>query len=182
MRKPLPVTPKLLLAYGVYTVLVSVHLAWALKAMEWPWVVLAGGGGWVFWTFFEYLLHRWGFHEPPGAPAAHKYDIHWDHHRVPQDPERIITSLWLSLPIAALFWGLLWLIAQGHPIMGAVYAGIGVGYLGYETLHYLMHVRPVPPFRFLRKLWRHHYLHHYKEPNRYYGVTVRWWDYVFGTA
>ncbi|MCS7161780.1 MAG: sterol desaturase family protein [Bacteroidia bacterium] len=167
---------------AVYGAIISANLLWALRHYKWWLVVPVAVGGWVFWTLVEYLLHRFGFHEPPGKTTAQKYDIHWIHHRLPHDPTHIVTGLGLSLPLAAAFFGLFWLIGGGNPLIGAAYAGLGVGYLWYEFLHGLIHASPTPPWKFLRGLWRHHYWHHFRNPEKYYGVTTRWWDYLFGTA
>lgn len=180
-RRPL-LSLKLLTLYGAYGTAIGLNAAWALQTVPWYWALTAGVGGWVFWTFVEYSLHRWAFHERPGGPLAKKYGIHWGHHEDPHAPEPFVITVWYTLPFAVLFWGLFWILAGGNPWAGATYAGFGIGYLSYETLHYLMHAQPVAPLPLLRKLWRHPYLHHYKAPERFYGVTVRWWDYIFGTA
>lgn len=174
--------PYLLLPYGVYGAIIGGAEFWAATHAPFWQVALWTGIGWVIWTLLEYLLHRFGFHEKPGKPLAQKYDIHWIHHREPHDPSHIVTSLRLTLPVAALLGGIFWVVGQGSPLVGAAYGGLGIGYLLYETLHLYMHMQPVPPFRFLRKLWQHHYWHHFRTPDKYYGVTVRWWDWVFGTA
>ncbi|MDW8416827.1 MAG: sterol desaturase family protein [Bacteroidia bacterium] len=176
---------------GTYKVLVPPYLFYGtviLICFYWSysvcplWLILTcTAGGWVVWTLVEYLLHRFAFHEEPGRPLAEKHDIHWIHHRQPQDPTHIVTSLRLTIQLEVLFFGLFWFIGGGHPAVGAVYGGFGMGYLFYETIHLLIHVHPMPPLRWLRGLWRHHYWHHYRTPDRYYGVTSRWWDYLFGT-
>lgn len=172
----------LLLPYGIYLPVAIGGLWWAsFHAQAWVVGVLAAGGA-FFWTFVEYLLHRWGFHEPPGGPLAKKHDIHWGHHAHPHAPDRIVTRPLQSLPLAIVFLGLFWLIGWGHPLVWAFYAGFGLGYLGYETLHLLMHVHPQPPVRFLRRLWRHHHWHHFRAEEKYFGVTTRLWDRVFGTV
>lgn len=172
----------LMLPYGIYLPVIIGGLWWTISQTQ-PWQVIAFvAGGLFFWTFVEYLLHRWGFHEPPGGPLAKKLDIHWGHHAHPHAPDRIVTHPLQSIPLAVLFLGLFWLIGRGHPLVWAFYAGFGLGYLMYETLHFLMHVHPQPPMRFLRRLWQHHYWHHFRDETRYFGVTNRFWDWVFGTA
>lgn len=144
--------------------------------------LLTIAGGWFAWTLVEYLLHRFAFHEEPGKPVAQKHDIHWIHHRNPTDAGHIVTSLFLTLPVAALFFGLFWLIGWGHPAVWPFYGGFAIGYLAYEAVHLAVHQIPQAPLRFLRPLWRHHYWHHFRTPDRYYGVTTRLWDWIFGTA
>ncbi|MCS7189240.1 MAG: sterol desaturase family protein [Bacteroidia bacterium] len=172
----------LLPPYLVYGSIIALCLRWASQEFSTLWIAATMVGGWFFWTLVEYLLHRFGFHELPGRPLAKRYDIHWIHHRLPHNPKHIVTSLWLTLPLAAVFFIIFWAVGGGSPLVGAWYAGFGIGYLMYETIHYLIHVRPHPPFKFLRGLWKYHYRHHFQDDSRYYGVTTRWWDYVFGTA
>ncbi|MCS6789434.1 MAG: sterol desaturase family protein [Bacteroidia bacterium] len=165
----------------VYGGAVGVSLVWSLMHYSIGWVGLMAVGGWFFWTLVEYLIHRFGFHEEPGRPWAQKYDIHWIHHRQPHRSEHIVTSLSLTVPVALIFFGVFYLIGAGSPLVGAWYAGFGIGYLSYEMIHLMIHIHPIPPLRWLRSLWMHHYHHHFRSPNKYYGVTSRWWDYLFGT-
>jgi len=59
-------------------------------------------------------------------------------------------------------------------------AGFFAGYLLYDMVHFgLHHRRPRSRFgRWLRKL---HMRHHFEDDERGFGVSVPWWDVVFGT-
>ncbi len=76
----------------------------------------------------------------------------------------------------ALFW---WL--SGSAAFGlAVAAGWAVGYFFYEYQHAQAHLRaPTGPYS--RWLRHHHFHHHFGHPMANHGVSVPWWDQVFGT-
>jgi sterol desaturase/sphingolipid hydroxylase (fatty acid hydroxylase superfamily) len=132
------------------------------------------------WTLAEYLLHRFVFHyvdERPWVQRFH-YLVHGVHHEYPSDPHHLFMPPVPSLILASLFGGLFYLLMgrYGVPFL----AGFIVGYLMYSTMHYLMHRVKNPP-AFLRGLWRHHHLHHFKSPDKAFGVSSPLWDWVFGT-
>ena len=59
-------------------------------------------------------------------------------------------------------------------------AGFLMGYAAYLAVHYSIHAFNVPN-NFLKTLWHHHSIHHYREPDRAFGVTSPLWDHIFGT-
>ena len=61
----------------------------------------------------------------------------------------------------------------------AFFPGFMLGYLAYGSMHYAIHAFAPP--KFLKALWRNHHLHHYKEPEKGFGVSSVLWDHVFGT-
>src|SRR5262245_49303722 len=77
------------------------------------------GGGLLFWTLLEYLLHRFAFHRL--AP-------HYLHHEFPADRRYILAPLWFSLLSAAILWPLLRPIAGSWPRAALVEAGAVTGY------------------------------------------------------
>ena len=38
------------------------------------------------------------------------------------------------------------------------------------------------PFKWMKPIWRNHRLHHYKNDQKGFGVSLHIWDLVFGTA
>ncbi len=90
----------------------------------------------------------------------------------------------VSIPLAALFYGLFTLILGAllgipHWITPMV-AGFGLGYLTYDLIHYATHHFKMtsPVARFLK---RYHLKHHYKTPDMRFGVSSPLWDMVFNT-
>ena len=54
-----------------------------------------------------------------------------------------------------------------------------LGYLLYSFVHRATHVAK-PPKNF-KYIWKHHSLHHFKYPDKAFGVSTTFWDRVFGT-
>lgn len=138
-------------------------------------------GGLFFWTFAEYILHRFVFHYEPTSGWGKKlhFLMHGIHHDYPQDSKRLVMPPAVSLPLAALFYGL-FTVTMGVTATGPFFAGFIVGYLGYDMIHYATHhfAMKSPVGLWLKK---HHMRHHYQTDDLYYGVSNPLWDYVFGT-
>jgi hypothetical protein len=60
--------------------------------------------------------------------------------------------------------------------------GLSGGYFYYDTLHHVEHTRRINqiPFRWLKKRWAFHSVHHRIEQSNF-GVISSFWDHVFGT-
>lgn len=141
--------------------------------------------GLFFWTFAEYMLHRFLFHFTPRNAWQERISFlfHGVHHAQPQCKTRLVMPPAVSIPLAALFYGLFWLVIGvviGAPQWVApLFAGFILGYVAYDMTHYGTHHFPVRGyFKFLKI---HHMNHHYKTPDMKFGVTSALWDRVFGT-
>jgi dihydroceramide fatty acyl 2-hydroxylase len=138
-------------------------------------------GGYALWTLAEYWGHRAVFHfEPEGGFGARvHWVIHGVHHDHPNDPRRLVLPPVLSVPLGAAFFGL-FVAIFGAPVGLGVCAGFFAGYLLYDMVHFaLHHSRPRSRVgRWLREL---HMRHHFEDDERGFGVSVPWWDIVFGT-
>lgn len=90
----------------------------------------------------------------------------------------------VSIPMAAIFYGLLTLVVGlmlGQPhLVGPLTSGLLVGYIIYDLTHYATHHFPIRG-KVLRYLKRYHMLHHYKTPDQRFGVSSPLWDVVFRT-
>lgn len=143
-------------------------------------------GGYAFWTLTEYWLHRIVFHFEPenGLGARMHWIIHGVHHDHPNDPLRLVMPPSVSVPLAALFFGL-FVLVLGTPTAYAFAAGFWAGYLVYDMLHYYVHHLPGgrrPSAWVPRKLHELHMRHHFQDGDTGYGVSAPFWDHVFGTA
>jgi len=143
-------------------------------------MILLFAGGFFLFTLFEYLMHRYLFHLPATNPKREKfvYTMHGVHHDYPKDKSRLAMPPLVSLILATLFF----IIFRG--LMGdysfGFLAGFLMGYTVYLAIHYSIHAFRVPG-NFLKTLWHHHSIHHYREPDRAFGVSSPLWDIVFGT-
>ena len=139
-------------------------------------------GGYVFWTLTEYWLHRVVFHFEPdkGIGARLHWIIHGVHHDHPNDPLRLVMPPSVSVPLAAIFFGLFWLVLPAGAAF-AVAVGFFAGYLNYDMTHYYVHHR-TPKSAAGRKLRELHMRHHFQDHTKGFGVSAPWWDLVFRTA
>ncbi|MFD1316485.1 sterol desaturase family protein [Namhaeicola litoreus] len=136
------------------------------------------------WTLAEYILHRYLFHWTSENKYIQRFHfiMHGSHHLYPKDEERLlmppIPGILMATVLFSIFYILFWLF--GFPnLTWAYFPGFFLGYLLYSFLHRATHVNK-PPKRF-KYLWKHHNLHHYKYPDRAFGVSTTLWDRIFGT-
>lgn len=143
-------------------------------------IILIFFSGALFWTFFEYLMHRYVFHFVSENPAARKfiYVLHGNHHEYPRDKERLFMPPVPSLIIASVLFSIMYLLLHQHAFN--FFPGFITGYLMYGTMHFAIHAWN-PPYKWLKPLWRNHHLHHYKNDHRGFGVSTTLWDHIFGT-
>ncbi|MFO7586773.1 MAG: sterol desaturase family protein [Gemmatimonadota bacterium] len=83
-----------------------------------------------------------------------------------------------SIPMAIVAWTVFAAVLGDGARPG--FAGLLLGYLVYDTTHFLMHDYSMPT-RFGKFLKRHHMRHHFKRIDRDYGVSSPLWDVVFRT-
>ncbi len=137
-------------------------------------------GGFCFWSLVEYLIHRFFYHRYSSHPFVRKVQFlfHGFHHKHPSDKYHLFMPFFGGWPVAFFSWVLMYILMGAYSFL--FFSGFWSGYMFYVFTHYYIHRFP-PPFRFLRPLWRHHLLHHYKYPDRAFGFTTTLWDRLFGT-
>ena len=142
------------------------------------------GIGLFAWTLIEYFLHRFVFHElrlrPPWNLLTSAF--HLSHHEavVAREPDIVITRPAGSLPFAILFYFLFALLSWSYSAAALIEAGVFAGYLLYEACHYGAH-HFQPRHRIVKYLKNYHLQHHFRCPNRRFGVTTPLWDLIFQT-
>ncbi len=144
-------------------------------------LVLLAIAGLLLWTLTEYWLHRKLFHWDPDHPLGHRlhFIIHGVHHDHPNDRMRLVMPPAASIPLAALFFGLFWLVF-GLPTAYPLFAGFLLGYLGYDYTHYYLH-HFVPKSKLGKRLRAQHMRHHFQDHRYGFGVSTPLWDAVFRT-
>jgi len=137
--------------------------------------------GLFFWSFVEYILHRFVFHYEPKNSRIKKihYLTHGVHHDYPSDSTRLVMPLVISIPLAFLFYLVFSYILRQWT--QATYAGFIAGYLLYDMIHFATHHWNMTSVigNYLR---RYHLEHHFANPNTSYGVSSPLWDYIFFTT
>jgi sterol desaturase/sphingolipid hydroxylase (fatty acid hydroxylase superfamily) len=171
-----------LIIWGMYLPVIigmPLYAATALQASIGK-VALWFFGGLLFWTLFEYLMHRFAFHWVSESSRAQKftYIMHGNHHHYPRDRDRLFMPPVPSLILTSVIFGVQYLLL--HDAAFLFFPGFILGYLLYASIHYAIHAWN-PPFKWMKPLWRNHHLHHYKNEERGFGVSSTIWDHVFGT-
>jgi dihydroceramide fatty acyl 2-hydroxylase len=172
-----PVVPVLIFGPAI-----AAMTAWGLSERSIGAVLVLAAAGYALWTLFEYWLHRLVFHFEPqaGLGARMHWIIHGVHHDHPNDPMRLVMPPAVSVPLAALVFGLLYL-AFGRDAAPALGAGFFAGYLVYDMMHYYLH-HFRPHGRLGRMLRERHMRHHFQDDTRGFGISAPYWDEVFRTS
>jgi sterol desaturase/sphingolipid hydroxylase (fatty acid hydroxylase superfamily) len=143
--------------------------------------MLTLGGAFVLglflWTFLEYVLHRWAFHERVLGNAMARE--HLEHHAKVDYFAPLSYKLALAVPIVVGIFALGTLVTAAAFASGLV-IGTLTGWIVYEVIHRMIHVAgPVNAYgRWARK---HHLSHHFGNAKLNHGVSSPIWDWVFGT-
>lgn len=142
--------------------------------------------GLFLWTLAEYTLHRFLFHYPAKGERAERFIFlfHGIHHAQPQCKTRLVMPPIVSIPLAALFYGIFHLIfsvlLNAPQWIAPVFSAFIFGYLIYDLTHYATHHFPMRS-GYAKFIKRYHMQHHYKTPNKRFGVSSPLWDFVFKT-
>jgi sterol desaturase/sphingolipid hydroxylase (fatty acid hydroxylase superfamily) len=145
-------------------------------------VLLAAAAGCLGFSLFEYALHRFVFHRRFADTRAGRIEAfltHGYHHVYPDDPERLVMPPLGSVPLGVLF-ALAYIGTLGQALGLAAFAGTAVGYVFYDTMHFVLHHwRPRTPVGTWMR--RYHLLHHHADEPARFGVSSPLWDLLLGT-
>ncbi len=152
-------------------------------AVRLPAAAVTFAGGWLVWSFAEYVLHRTLFHWKPKTswgPRMH-FLLHGVHHDWVFDQYRLVMPPAASILIGTAF-GLMFRALLGPTWFLTTFAGFTFGYMVYDVVHYATHHLKLSNRWFLA-LKKHHLLHHHspRHADRKFGVSSTLWDHVFRT-
>lgn len=168
--------------FAVYFPII-IFFVWKSFAIGTPAGVFVGMflAGLAFWTLFEYFFHRYVFHFTPRSEFQKRISFlfHGVHHQYPNDKKRLVMPITLSLAIAVLLLAVTWLLFGS--LTWAYSAGFTTGYLAYDMTHYSIHHFKPPNIKWMKRVWKSHIDHHFRDSNKGYGVSSPFWDVVFGT-
>src|SRR5215207_9870163 len=101
-----------LVIWGMYTPVIVYMLYYSSSQLQFSAgrVALIFIGGMLFWTFFEYLAHRFLFHMIANSGRAKKfiYTLHGNHHHYPRDKQRLFMPPVPSLILASAIFDLMY--------------------------------------------------------------------------
>ncbi|KIW81626.1 hypothetical protein Z517_04652 [Fonsecaea pedrosoi CBS 271.37] len=141
--------------------------------------------GLFLWTLVEYLLHRFLFHIDDYLPdhsvfLTLHFLLHGIHHYLPMDKYRLVMPPTLFLILATPFYKLAHFVFWYNWYVAiTVFSGGIFGYVCYDCTHYWLHHHQLPAY--VRDLKKYHLAHHYQNFELGFGVTSKFWDYVWGT-
>ena len=142
--------------------------------------------GLILWTLTEYGLHRFVFHFRPRNKWQERISFlfHGIHHAQPMVKSRLVMPPVVSIPLALLFYYFYLnvigrLLGQPHWVY-PLFAAFLVGYIFYDMTHYSIHHFDLKS-SYLKMVRRNHMRHHWKTPDKRFGVTNIFWDVIFGT-
>ena len=155
--------------FGVAGVAVSRRTGAAAFLVE---VAVGVFAGWLFWSFLEYVLHRYILH----GPTTLAQEGHAEHHR---DERALLASPMFVIPMVQVL--LVFLLAQvvGWVIAACFVGGAATGYASFSWLHHAFH-HLEPERGLLGHLRDRHEVHH-RMARWNYGTTTSLWDRIFGT-
>ncbi len=133
--------------------------------------------GAFFWTFLEYILHRFLGHEHKDKnifKVEHTQHHAHAHYFAPAWKKAIVATAVAGVLI--FFIGVIFGLGFATPFV----LGLLSMYVLYEATHRRFHSRK-PLMKIFIPLRKHHFYHHFHNPRVNHGVTTRLWDRVFGT-
>jgi sterol desaturase/sphingolipid hydroxylase (fatty acid hydroxylase superfamily) len=128
-------------------------------------------------SYLEYATHRFEGHEMKG-----KTEFGQDHLRHHAEKDWFISipkKVEKALPITVGVWagsGALMGPVRG----GAFTAGMMSAYTFFELFHRNLHAN-APKTKYGVWARKHHFHHHFNNPKTNHGITLNYWDKVFGT-
>jgi sterol desaturase/sphingolipid hydroxylase (fatty acid hydroxylase superfamily) len=182
------ITPATVIGFWLpIAVVLLVYAVMTVPGSAFPWYIPLGFIiGLFLWTLAEYTLHRFLFHHHPTTPRQERifFLFHGIHHAQPQVKTRLVMPFPVAIPLAAVFFGLFYLILavllKSPQWVTPLMAGFLIGYLAYDLTHYATHHFPMRS-GYAKYIKRYHMQHHYKDPDTRFGVSSPVWDWVFRT-
>ncbi|MDX5325760.1 MAG: sterol desaturase family protein [Bacteroidota bacterium] len=171
--------PGVITAFYIILASAMLYQYWRITGASIGIIAMWFGVGLFTWTFGEYILHRFLYHDIRDASydKGIQYLFHGIHHKYPYDNRRIVLPILPSILIASILFGVFYLIMG--TLAWAFAPGFLIGYLLYMMIHLMVHSVPSPKkFNFW---WRHHNIHHYQQHDRAFGVSSPLWDIIFRT-
>lgn len=155
-------------------------------------------GGWRWWDlgiaaiilgaqpFTEWVIHVTVLHWKPRILGNRTVDPliarrHRQHHADPKILGLVLVPRPVLLTSALLNIPIYWLIT---PTWRLALSGLLTSYamyLAYEWVHFLIHSSYRPKGWYYRYIWRAHRLHHYRNENYWFGVTIHLGDHILRT-
>ena len=132
------------------------------------------------------MLHRFIFHSEdhwlPNHPKvlAHHFMIHGIHHAFPMDRYRLVFPIVPGYILFTAFFITPIKMLVFEEWQASLIAGSMIGYILYDLIHFFLH-HSQPKDGYFKSMKVFHMQHHYKNGTQGFGVSSKFWDYVFFT-
>lgn len=160
----------------------AVRLSWGAWSW-WDLAVVVGMAAW--WPFQEWLIHVYILHAKPVKVFGRTWESifsskHRAHHREPWKYDLIF------IPGVAVVGGVILIPLAWHAALPAplAWTGCAVYFLlsaHYEWCHFVSHAPYRPKTARMRRIVYKHRLHHFRNENFWYGVSMTFGDKVLRT-
>jgi hypothetical protein len=131
--------------------------------------------GWFVWTWIEYHYHRFLLHPKTVSRKTGTSRTHQHHHINPAQFETRPLHRVLLFIFSCVFI----YIAYKLNNYFTLFSGLFWGWAAFCYIHYLLHQEWTKAI--LPGHHEFHIAHHCKYTDKCFGVSVMWWDIVFGT-
>ena len=134
------------------------------------------------WSFFEYIVHRFGYHKRTKSKKVQWFldAFHLHHHNNLMDYRVLNAGFLLIYPLTIILLGAVYMLTNNLDNVSSFGLGMTLYYLFYEYVHYQIHKKRHQK-GYLNKFQKYHLHHHYKNWNKNYGNTITLWDKIFKT-
>lgn len=132
--------------------------------------------GWFFWTWIEYHYHRFILHPKTEKWKTGTSKSHHHHHTNPSQFETTLCHRTVFFILSCVFI----CIAYQLNNYFTFFAGSFWGWTAFCFIHYLLHIKLTKAI--LPRHHEFHIAHHCKYTDKCFGVSVIWWDVLFGTT
>ncbi len=131
--------------------------------------------GFFAWTFFEYMTHRYLMHTKNKEKS--KIDLNHKYHHLHSTEIKLsgIQRCILCFAGIMLLFITIWMDNYFTLITGFLF-----GLPAYAIMHFFLHQNLTQ--KIIYKHVQYHIYHHCKYPDKCIGITVTWWDDLFGSV
>jgi dihydroceramide fatty acyl 2-hydroxylase len=146
---------------------------------EWPiaFFMLLLFGGWLCWTFTEYMIHRFWTHTESGhSNEKSRFKSHLHHHT---HPTEISITGWQRFFFISIGAALIFVAVMFNNYFTLV-TGFFIGFAWSFVSHWILHQRWSR--KLFPRLHYYHICHHCKHADKCFGFSTTIWDRLLGTT
>jgi sterol desaturase/sphingolipid hydroxylase (fatty acid hydroxylase superfamily) len=143
---------------------------------------LAVLAGMFYWTFLEYVIHRFLYHTNYRSEFMKYFmgSFHSYHHQDMSDHRVLNAGFLMVYIVTPIVLSPFLFFTQDIQFLSSLAAGLVCAHYFYEWVHYTLHYK-VHQDGYLKYIQMYHLHHHDVADNKNFGNTSHFWDVVFST-